>query len=261
MASKKILESAQYAALVQVQTKIEAVLVEKEVASLEAIIKEGTAAVAEMVALRGKKIKIDPVEEDLMAKLETASTELVALQAAIKAAKDAARKKLQAAVGKAAPYTGDMEELKAALADAEENSVSDKELNEAREKLTIMISFQFQLKEGAKSLDRVAKGRAENIAVAKLEAAINEQKDGPVAELRKIELNEWLAALTKVPATAIATEALDAALLEAQALKMDEAAWKPFKKKNDEAKKAQVRAVCLWIDHGARRSPPAGSVP
>jgi len=151
----------------------------------------------------------------------------------------AARKVLQAAVAAAAPYTGDQEGLREALQEADDAGVPDRELNDAREKLTVMISFTFKLSEGAKDLNEAAKGKATGIHIKKLEDVITEVKQDAVATLKRTEIELWMQALTKVTATSVATDDLDKAIEEAKANGMDEAMWKPFKKQNDEAKKSQ----------------------
>ena len=172
-------------------------------------------------------------EQDIMDTIDQGTEQISKLPAA--------RKGLQAAVAAGAPYTGDQEGLKGALREAEDAGVPDKELNDAREKLTVMISFTFNLSTGAKDLNEAAKGKATGIHIKKLEEVITEVKQDAVAALKRTEIELWMQALTKVTATNLATDDLDKALEEAKAIGMDEAMWKAFKKQNDEAKKSQVR--------------------
>ena len=73
----------------------------------------------------------------------------------LKKAKDAAKKRLMGASQKAAPFTGDRAELEEALKEAEEAGVPDKEIAEAKGKLTDMISFHFMLEQAATELHAV----------------------------------------------------------------------------------------------------------
>ena len=240
--------SPDYYKLTQAYQNIQAILdkdEEKTIEDLEERIKEAQEQVNIQKDWRSKQkdtkaATIEAVEQDIMDKINQATEQISKLQAEAKAKKDAARKVLQTAVAAAAPYTGDQEGLREALQEAEDAGVPDKELNDAREKLTVMISFTFNLSTGAKDLNKAAKGKATGIHIKKLEEVITEVKQDAVATLKKTEIELWMQALTKVTATNVATDDLDKALEEAKAIGMDEAMWKPFKKKNDEAKKAQV---------------------
>ena len=239
----KTVESPQHEAAVAAKADLESLLAQedKEQQALEAGIKAVGEALSALAELRKGKGKAEPLEEELTALMDSAQEEIAKIQAAAKAAKDAARKALATAVSTATPFHGDIQGLKKALQDGDECGVPDKELADARDKLNTIISFQFQLKDGTETLVKASQGKAATLSIKKLEDALTAVKaeGGCYNTLQRIELEQWMLALTKVSATQIATDAMDEAVNLAQTIGMDEKIWKPLRKKNEDAKKAQ----------------------
>jgi len=243
----KTTDSEEYAAAQAAKDTIEKALAEHDeeavdIATLEAAIKEAGAAVAGMIEYRKRRAnKPDPIEDELTKQMDAAQEAVTALQAAAKAAKDAAKRALAAVVSTATPFTGDKPALHKAIQDGEECGVPDRELSDARDKLNAITSFQFHIKDGTETIAKASKGKAAIISIKKLEDAINGVKEegGCYNNLQKIELEQWMLALTKPAATAIATDAMDEAVAKAQELGMTDTIWKPLRKKNEDAKKAQ----------------------
>ena len=206
---------------------------------LEAAMKDAQASIDAAAAARKGKGKPDALEEEIKALLNDASEKASELAAAAKAAKDAARKALQAEAAKAAsPLLASKEELQRCLDEATAVGLPDKELNAPREALTLIISFHYKLTEAAKALKKAAEGRALELNIKQLEDDIAAVRDDAHLQLRKYELSLWLEVLTKPAGTQVCTEELDKALEEAKLI-LAETEWKPKKKKCEEAKKAQ----------------------
>ncbi len=241
----KLNESAEYAAVTDAIANIDTVLADedKDIPKLEEVQKEAGAALASLVELRNqqKNKKPDEIEDELTKRMDAVQEEITKLQAAAKAAKDAARKALATVVATATQFAGDRTALQEALTTGEECGVPDKELADARDKLNAIISFHFQLKDGTETLKKASQGKAAIISIKKLEDSISSVKDqgGCYNTLQKIETEQWMLALTKPAGTSVATDAMDEAVAKAQELGMEEAIWKPLRKKNEDAKKAQ----------------------
>lgn len=178
-------------------------------------------------------------EDDLAALIGAATTTFGEMEAKKKKEKDLARQNVMKAAAKAAPYTGDKAELEGAVKAAMDAGVADKDVADAQEKLTAMISFHKMLEYATNDLVKAGKGDAASIKVPELEEKINECKENAISSLNKIVVELYLQLLTKPAPTAIATEALDASIEEAKTLGVDENTIKAMKKRNEEAKKAQ----------------------
>ena len=161
------------------------------------------------------------------------------LKAKRKAAKDKAKKDLKEQLEKAKPLTGDVDALKAAVKAAQENDVPPKELDEPQRALQEMITFHFVINAAATELKESSKPKALKVDVASLEETINEHKDGALSKLKKEECVLYMELMTKATPTNVCTTEMEVMLGEAGTLGVDEAVIKAFKKKNEEAKKAQ----------------------
>jgi len=163
----------------------------KDIAELDGLVEALEKALKAVADAKGPaKPKPNPAhqkEEDDAKKLITdAQAASAALAEEKKKSKDAARKKLMGEAAKAAPLTGDLDALKAAVEEAQACDVAEKELNEPQKKLQEMISFHFMLKEATNELQEAAQGAALKVDLEKLEAVITEHKAGAVAKLNKV---------------------------------------------------------------------------
>ena len=212
------------------------------VEALKAAIDEEEAAIKEVADTKGKA-KPTPAQvaedEEAAAALAKAIEAKEAIEKEAKKKKDDAKKRLQAAAQKAHPFTGDLQELQEALEEAKEIGVEEKALDDPMRKLTEMMSFHYALKEATSELQAVGKGKALDVDRENLEMKIAEHSEGAVASLKKVIVELYLQLLTKPGPTQIATDALDESVEEAKKLGIDEAIWKPMKRKSDDAKKAQ----------------------
>lgn len=191
------------------------------------------------------KVKVLPEhlaeEEGITGLITKALEQRDNMEKELKAKKDTAKKKLLQEVAKAATYTGDVDALSEALAEAKEAGMQEKELSEAEARVVEMSDFQTALSEGATALQEAAKGSALEVDIEELEQIINTQKEGPVALLNKTVCELYLQLLFKPAPTSVATEKADETIAEAIQLEVAEDIVKAMKKKNEEAKKAQVR--------------------
>jgi ElaB/YqjD/DUF883 family membrane-anchored ribosome-binding protein len=198
---------------------------------LKAAIDEAKEALTAMTAARGKakpKPEDQKSEADLTAIIEQAEPILTKLAEDKKKQKEAARKRVMQAGMKAAPFTGDRDELAAAVKEAQECGVPDKEINDASEKLTAIVSFHVMLDEAAKELTKasdvdkamgelVKDGKTPTLEakVSSLEESVKEVQEGAAATLKKTVVELFLQLLTKPAPTAVATDVLETTIAEA----------------------------------------------
>ena len=218
-------------------------------AAVDGAVEAADAAVKalETAAAAAKKKPADYAElVDAVKKLiEAASAKAAEAAEVAKKRKAEAKKKVMQEVQRAALLTGDLEALEAVVAEGQAAELLPKEIAEAEARLHEMQTFHFTLRAAADELREVSTGDALTLAeteggLAALEEKIAEHKEGAVATLDRVVLEEYLKALTKPSATNIATDELQAQIDAAVALGMDEATViKPMKKKKDEAVKAQ----------------------
>jgi len=224
--------------ITETKTELDAAIDTKDIENIETAQQAAKEALQVMEELRkGKPAEQD--EKDLVDCVAKADAEVAAIKEEMKKVKEAARKRVMQAIMKAAPFTGDKAELQEAVDEGEKAGVPDKELLEAKEKLTAMISFQVMLGTAATELKASAVGDALNIDDPALEEKINEVKEGAMSSLKKVVCELYLGLLTKPAPTAVATDTLDTTIAEAIALGVDETIVKAMKKKNEESKKAQ----------------------
>ena len=212
-----------------------------KIEGIKETLEEAEAAKKDTVESRKGKAKPDEqaAEDKLTELIGKATASLTEMETVKKKEKDKARQEVMKAAMKAAPFTGDKLELEEAVKAAMEAGVADKDIADAQDKLTAIISFHKMLEYASQDLVKAAKGEALQINVAELEEKITEVKEGAIATLNKIVVELYLQLLSKPAPTAVATEALEASIQEAVDLGVDEATIKAMKKRNEEAKKAQ----------------------
>lgn len=249
--SGKVGASPQYAAVKAALADIEKRLADRnrqlypgrEMKALEQAAEEAKKALGALVEVRNelKVKKADKVEEKLAKTLEQATAELEKMKGAVKLVAEKSRKTLTAVVATASELTGDRAVMQATLDAGVDAGLDEKELADAREKLSAIISFQLELTEGIESLRNLSEGGAWDINVPKLEGAIAATKapGGAYNTLQRLEVEEWMKVLIKPEPMAVATDEMEKALNTALALGMDEAVLKPLRKKNDDAKTTQ----------------------